>query len=647
VAGAGLVEVPPVAVVDPAAAVMAVPEVAEAARFCAFCGGEVGRGGGRRPGPVAGFCGRCRLPYSFAPSLSRGDLVAGQYRIVGCLAYGGLGWIYLAQDEQVSRRWVVLKGMLNTKDPEAMAAALAERQFLARVEHPNVVRIYNFVQHAGAGYIVMEYVGGRTLQEVLEERRRAGLGALPVELAIAYVLGILPAFRYLHGLGLLYNDLKPDNVMLQGEDVKLVDLGAVSRIDDDDPMVFGAEGYQAPEVAARGPSVASDLYSVARCLAALLADGPPAAHDSLLRFLAKGMAAEPEARFQGADEMAEQLLGVLREVVAVKSGTPAPAASALFGGDLQPFGAAAGEPVGRPEWRHLPPVAIDQADPAAGFVLHAVLLRDAAQQLAMLREAVRHGRLPDTAEVELGLARALIDLGEFGEADACLARVAEIAGRDWRVVWYRGVSLLAQRRPADACEAFDRVCSELPGELAPRLALGLAAELAGDLQAAARLYEVVVATDPGFTSACFGLGRAREALGDRAGAVEAYAAIAPTSSLHVEARLAAARALLSRAHAPPSVDELARASGTIERLALDAGTRGELCVLLLETALELLEAGSLQARHDLRVLGQPVAPAPLRLALERAYRGLASLASGREKIRLVDLANGVRPTSRR
>jgi serine/threonine-protein kinase PknG len=597
------VDLPHVAVLDPAAAVMAVPEVPEADRFCSFCGGEVGRSGPGRPGALAGACAECRTPYSFAPSLRAGDLVAGQYRIAGCLAYGGLGWIYLARDERVSRRWVVLKGLIDTRDPEAMAAALAERQFLARVEHPNVVRIYNFVQHEGAGYIVMEYVGGRTLAAVVADRRHGGLGPLPLEHAVACVLAILPAIGYLHGLGLLYNDLKPDNVMLQGGDVKLVDLGAVTRMDDPDAAVFGADAFQAPEVAAAGPSIASDLYSAARCLAALVPD--PGAHDALARFLARGAAAVPEDRFASAAEMAEQLTGVLRQVVAIVRGRPAPGSSRLFGSDLQPFEAAAGAPVGRPEWRHLPPVAVDQA--------------------------------------ELSMARALIDLGDYRAAEAALAR----AGRDWRVDWYRGISLLARRQPAAAREAFDRVCSELPGELAPRLALALASELAGDLESAARLYEGVAATDPAFTSACFGLGRVREARGDRAGAVEAYGAIAPPSILHVEAQLAVARALLSPTPGPPTADDLARASDTVDRLALDLAVRGELRARLLETALDQLGSGRLEPSDDVRLLGQPLRPGPLRLALERAYRDLARQATGAERVRLVDLANRVRPRTRR
>jgi serine/threonine-protein kinase PknG len=666
--GAGLVMVPWVEVRDPAAAIMAVPVVPEAHRFCSRCDAEVGRGREGVPGRVSGYCGTCRQPFSFEPNLHPGDLVADQYRVVGCLAYGGLGWIYLARDERVSDRWVVLKGMLDRQDPEAALAAAAERQFLARVEHPNVVRIYNFVQHHGAGYIVMEYVGGRTLRELLEERRQAsgGRGPLPVEQAIAYVLGILPAFAHLHGLGLAYNDLKADNVMLQGGDVKLIDLGAVTRLDDPGAIVYGTDGYQAPEVARHGASVASDLYSIARCLALLALDFPGtrpeyryrlptpeqepllARHDSLHRFLRRGTADRPSERFRSADEMAEQLFGVLREVVAVERGTWVPATSTLFGDDLHPLHAAAGAPAVEPDWRHLPAVTVDPGDPASSLVLNVTRLGDPALRLAMLREAAEHGRVPDTAEARLSLARALIETEAYREADERLAGAAGAHPHDWRAGWYRGLSLVAQGRAARAREEFERVCSRLPGELAPKLALGLAAELDGDLAAAAGQYEVVAATDPGFTSASFGLARVRQAQGDWRGAVAAYDAVPPTSGLHVEARLAAARTLMGGpGDRDRGAEELARAAAIVEHLALERRRRAELAVELLEVALARLQAGQLEPGAGVLVLGQPLEEVPLRVALERSYRELARLATRAERIRLVDRANQVRPETRR
>ncbi len=660
--GAGLVSVPPMPTQDPAAVVMTDPEVAEDKRFCAKCGGEVGRSREGKPGRVTGFCSKCRHPYSFLPPLGHGDLVAGQYRIAGCLAYGGLGWIYLAQDEQVSNRWVVLKGLLNSGDVDAMAAAVAERQFLARVEHPSVVRIYNFVQQDRAGYIVMEYVGGKPLKEVLRERRRAtgGDGALPVEHAIAYILGILPAFSYLHRLGLVYNDFKPDNVMLHGDDLKLIDLGAVTRVDDLSAAIYGTDGYQAPEVARHGPSTASDLYTIARCLAVLTLDfrgyqtkyryslPDPAEypvlqrHESLHRFLLKGTAESPDDRFQNADEMAEQLLGVLREVVAKNEGVPRPAPSTLFGSDFQALQPGP-TPGTAPDWRHLPALKVNPADRAASLVVNVTALGEPAEQVAQLRRAILEGQVPETAEARLGLARALIWLGDDEEAERQLEAVNREDPWDWRVTWYRGVRLLARGEAADARQAFERVGFDLPGELAPKLAEGMAVELGGDLHRAGMMYDVVSATDPDFTSACFGLGRVRDALGDRAGAVEAYERIPENSSLHVPAQLALARALMRNGPAAtPGVPELVRAAATIRRLDLDGTRAAQLAVELLQAGLRLLRSGALP---DPRVtmLGRALRETDLRFGLEEAYRELARLAMGDDKIRLVDEANRVRP----
>jgi serine/threonine-protein kinase PknG len=174
--GGGLVDVAPVVQADPATAVMTRAEVPEAKRYCAKCANPVGRSRGERTGRTAGFCPSCGEAFNFTPKLGKGDLVGGQYEVVGALAHGGLGWIYLAVDKNVSDRWVVLKGLLNAGDEDALAAAVAERRFLAEVEHPNIVKIYNFVEHDGAGYIVMEYVGGQSLKDMLKERRAAAGG---------------------------------------------------------------------------------------------------------------------------------------------------------------------------------------------------------------------------------------------------------------------------------------------------------------------------------------------------------------------------------------------------------------------------------------------------------------------------------------
>ncbi len=267
-------------------------------------GGSIQQG---RKGAVGGRCPYCGSPYSFLPQLNPGDVVAGQYVIKGCIAHGGLGWVYLALDRNVNDRPVVLKGLVHSGDAEAQAIAMAERRFLAEVVHPSIVQIFNFVEHTDqhgepVGYIVMEYVGGQSL------KRRKG-DRLPVAEAIAYVLEILPALSYLHSIGLVYNDLKPENIMLTEEQLKLIDLGAVSRINSFG-YLYGTPGYQAPEIVRTGPTIATDIYTVGRTLAALTlklrarggryVDGLPeddpvlAEYDSFGRLLRRAIDPDPQ-----------------------------------------------------------------------------------------------------------------------------------------------------------------------------------------------------------------------------------------------------------------------------------------------------------------------------------------------------------------
>ena len=255
--GGGLVQMPVEPPSDPLLLVMADTRIPDSKAICPNCGNRVN--------PDKRFCSNCGAEYSFKPSLKAGDVLADQYEVKGPIAFGGLGWIYLAMDTRLNR-WVVLKGLLNARDTAAAAAAVAERQFLASVKHGKIVGIYTFVQRGGESFIVMEYVGGRTLKAIRREQ-----GSLPPPEAMAFILGILPAFGYLHDQGLVYCDFKPDNVMLEGDDVKLIDMGAVRRIDDPHGDIYGTTGYKAPE-ADDNPQAVSDLYTVGRTLAVLLMD---------------------------------------------------------------------------------------------------------------------------------------------------------------------------------------------------------------------------------------------------------------------------------------------------------------------------------------------------------------------------------------
>ena len=562
---------------------------------------------------------------------------------------------------------MVLKGLLNENDPDAALAAVAERQFLAQIEHANIVNIYNFVTHLGRGYIVMEFVGGESLNKKLKDRRAGNNGVpnpLPVTDAISYILGVMPAFGYLHALGLVYNDLKPANIMAVGGDVKLIDVGAVMQMTDQQAAIFGTQGFQAPEVAAMGPSVSSDLYTVGRTLAVLILDfvfhagahlyeiPPPhsggllAQWESLHRLLLKATAAHPDDRFQTSAELQGQLTGVLREIVAVTDRAPRPAPSNAFSGDRLTalLVDQADVVVTRADWRALPIPKTNPADPAAAFLEDLV---DAAPAtvLSLVQTALADGQATDSQELRLARARALLESGD--DPAEPLAAVAAADAWDWRVEWYRSVRLLSQGEAAAAAEGFSRVWTELPGELAPRLAAALAAESAGEFARAASLYERVISVDSTYVSAAFGLARCRAASGDTPGAVAAYRRVPASSATYQDAQVASARALIAPRHeAAPHPDALMEAAQTVDRLQLDAVERARLSAEILEQALAANEAGTLPATNGIELLGHPLDDRGLRLGLERAYRELARLeVDPAEKVRLVDRANGVRPRS--
>ncbi|WP_369383638.1 tetratricopeptide repeat protein [Streptomyces sp. cg36] len=764
--GAGLVTVPGVPRPDPATAVMEHPEVPERKRFCSKsdCGAPVGRSRGERAGRTEGFCTKCGHPYSFVPKLHPGDIVHGQYEVVGCLAHGGLGWVYLAVDRAVSDRWVVLKGLLDTGDQDAMAAAISERRFLAEIEHSNIVRIYNFVEHLDQrtgsmdGYIVMEYVGGKSLKEIANERRGPGgkRDPLPVEQACAYGIEALEALGHLHSRNLLYCDFKVDNAIQTEDQLKLIDMGAVRRMDDDESAIYGTVGYQAPEVAEAGPSVASDLYTVARTLAVLtfdfqgytnvFADSLPdpdtnevfRTYESFYRLLVRATDPDPARRFASAQEMAEQLTGVLREVVALQTGRPHPALSTLFGTELRvtdtelfaelttdvselgarpvpesrrarrraaaggapapappppagpaavagptvtaaphPAPAAALAPVspaavpapraesapdtrGGPGDGYLAPLDaratalalpvphVDPGDPNAGF-LAGLLGAAPAELIGALRAAPTN-----SVEKRLRELRARLDLGELVSAGKALAALEADHPDDWRVVWYRGIASLVGGDHENAALSFDAVYDAFPGEPTPKLALGVCAEVLGQLDNAAEYYRLVWATDPSYVSAAFGLARVQLASGERTAAVATLESVPEASIHYTAARVAAVRARLrQRAPGDALFGDLSAAAGQVDALrgfGLDAVRRELLATEVLGTALDWVLSGSQGERAAngssaaAVLLDSELDERGLRFGLERSYRVLARLArSGEERIELVERANRFRP----
>jgi serine/threonine-protein kinase PknG len=645
--GAGLVSIPEAPSTDPEKSLMAEAIVPENKRFCASCNHALKR--------ESGFCSKCGQKFSFVPSLKPGDLVMNQYEVKGAIAYGGLGWVYLGFDKTLAR-YVVLKGLLNTEDAASAAVAVAERKFLAAMKHSNIVGIYNFVNHGGEGFIIMEYVGGQSLKEIRKAR-----GPLPPAEAVAYVHRVLSAFAYLHAQGLVYCDFKPDNMMLEGGDIKLIDMGGVRRIDDPDGDIYGTVGYTAPEIAEDGPSVSSDLYTIGRTLAVLLANIPSFSkqyqyrlptpqeeplfgqYESLYRWLLRSTAAQPGDRFNSADEMADQLLGVLREMVAEDTQVSRPASSTLFGGDTLAISVGSSfEPIVASA-QQIPSVIVNSSDPVFQQLLQTIGVADLQQRASLLKQLT--DKHPESQEAPLQLANTLIESAQTGLARQFLNQLKEKQGWDWRIAWYLGKLYLTTNQPQKAQDAFTEVYGELPGELAPKVALGFAAEQLQRYEWAIKLYDIVSTTDPSYVSATFGLARCLATIGKRAEAVKALDHVPSTSSIYVRSQVEKARLLVSTQAKSPAATDLKQAAMVIEATVIDGVEKHRLSCELFQTALTLVNTKVISPDASMQLLGQSLEEVKLRSGWERSLRAMAHLAVGEEKVRLVDEANRVRPRS--
>ncbi|UFQ16256.1 MULTISPECIES: tetratricopeptide repeat protein [Streptomyces] len=622
--------------------------------------------------------------------LPSGTLLAGQYRLVRPLGYGGMGEVCLAHDTKVDGRAVAIKMLHADLAADSYSLLKGERKELVELNHDGFIRVFNYGHHDGVGdFLVLQYVDGLNLEEVrarARERPEEFGHERFLEFALAYGVRILAGLAYLHApeRGKVYGDLKPPNVMHDGSTTKLVDVGSVRRA--------GAPGlttsaYRAPSVGTHGESLPQDdLFSLGETLRTLCGlgatrhdlaelaalgplDDPAAGHRglglvSLARALRRATRTRRADRFATAKEMEEQLRGVFRELRSLRTGVETFEPSPLF---LQSAYALDGGLGAAPEVsRWAAPDAPDAAPryPAPGPPEVARRLPvprpdpddDHHGELSRLSDddpeaLLQHtGDWRDSPEVHLLRCRLRLRVephdgpGALSAAETALALAEDAIGparapHDWRLDWHRGLLALARSRVAEARGHFDRVYAAIPGEYAPKLALGHCAEHLHRPHEALTFYEAVRLRNPSLGSAAFGAARARLALGgpDALGhAIAALDAVPQHSRHRTAARTAAVRILAGHARDAAGLGTAVRAlAGLFSAHGLtDEQARVRMKAEVWGVAQRLLapaEGAPRMTGAELRAVAEradpllefPADERALRKDLSRFYRGLA------------------------
>lgn len=234
-----------------------------------------------------------RRKESLTTRLSPKTVLQDRYRVVELIGFGGMGAVYLTEDLHLKEKHFALKEVQYSPDADSAAQEQLRQQFhreaiaLANLDHPNLPKVFDYFSEDGRDYLVMDYVAGPNLKEVLDEARAHGR-TLPESHVLDWAHQICDALTYLHGQDppIIHRDVKPANVKLMPSNaIKLVDFGLVKFIDANDPRTItlvhalGTPTYAPLEQYGGGSArtdVRSDVYSLGATLYHLLTGRAPA-----------------------------------------------------------------------------------------------------------------------------------------------------------------------------------------------------------------------------------------------------------------------------------------------------------------------------------------------------------------------------------
>lgn len=201
-----------------------------------------------------------------------------KYEILRTLGEGGMGIVYLARQKPINRK-VAIKSIAPylAREPAIRNRFATEASVLAHLNHPNIVTLYDYIEEENALYLIMEYVEGQPLSELLQA------GPLPLDLIQRYFTQVLEAFQYAHEAGVVHRDIKPANIMITaGGRVKILDFGVARLLETDHSLTrtgmrLGTLLYMSPEQVKGEKDITarSDIYSLGVVLYEMLTGTPP------------------------------------------------------------------------------------------------------------------------------------------------------------------------------------------------------------------------------------------------------------------------------------------------------------------------------------------------------------------------------------
>lgn len=226
------------------------------------------------------------------------ELLFGKYRILRLLANGSGGEVFLTEHKVLGERRVIKRLY---KNRPFYRERLREAHILKQLHHAAIPCIYDIEEDTTASYIIEEDMGGEPLNEVLIRQK-----CLPTSFISHYSIQLCEIIEYLHREGILYLDIKPENLMINGDKLSLIDFGGAMKKEEEQRILFGTDGFAAPEQYRGLAEERSDVYGIGRVIGVMLGQGNKDGRE-LTKIYKRCVQPLPTKRYRSVVELKEDL----------------------------------------------------------------------------------------------------------------------------------------------------------------------------------------------------------------------------------------------------------------------------------------------------------------------------------------------------